>query len=65
MLYGRSGYLLGCLLLNKHLGEGSVPAPAMQAVVGAIIESGGRLCGLAGKASVRLGCGTLALSRLL
>ncbi|PRW44886.1 lanC 3 isoform X3 isoform A [Chlorella sorokiniana] len=40
VLYGRSGYLLGCLLLNRHLGAGSVPAPTMQAVVNAIIESG-------------------------
>lgn len=40
VLYGRSGYLLGCLLLNKNLGAGSVPAPVMQAVVHAIIQSG-------------------------
>ena len=40
VLYGRSGYLLGCLMLNKHLGAGSVPVPAMQAVVNAIFESG-------------------------
>lgn len=45
VLYGRSGYLLGCLLLNKHVGAGSVPSPAMQAVVNAIIESGGWQCG--------------------
>lgn len=40
MLYGRSGYLLGCLLLNR-VHPGSVPTEAMQEVVEAIIESGG------------------------
>lgn len=40
VLCGRSGYLLGCLLLNHHLRPGSVPAPAMQEVVSAIIHSG-------------------------
>jgi hypothetical protein len=44
VLYGRSGYLLGCLLLNSQLQPGSVPRAAMQAVVEAIISSGEPCC---------------------
>lgn len=44
MLYGRSGYLLGCLLLNKHLGAGSlrITDEAMQMVTQAVVASGAR-----------------------
>ena len=44
VLYGRSGYLLGCLLLNSQLQPGSVPQEAMQSVVEAIIASGEPSC---------------------
>ena len=44
VLYGRSGYLLGCLLLNNQLQPGSVPQEAMQSVVEAIIASGELCC---------------------
>lgn len=44
VLYGRSGYLLGCLLLNSQLQPGSVPQEAMQSVVEAIIASGEPCC---------------------
>ena len=40
VLYGRAGYLLGGLLLNRHVAPGSVPGDALQTVVGAIIASG-------------------------
>ena len=45
MLYGRAGYLLGCLLLNKRLQPegGAVPQERVAAVVRAIVESGDRL----------------------
>lgn len=26
LLYGRAGYLWACLFLNKHIGEGTIPA---------------------------------------
>lgn len=42
-LYGRSGYLLGALLLNRQLagrGCGGVPAGALQAAVASIVQSG-------------------------
>ncbi len=44
VLYGRSGYLLGCLLLDRHLSAGSlrVTDDAVQMVVQAVIASGGR-----------------------
>ncbi|KAL4448123.1 hypothetical protein ABPG75_005342 [Micractinium tetrahymenae] len=47
VLYGRSGYLLGCLLLDRHLSAGSlrVTGDAMQMVVQAVIASGRRLAG--------------------
>lgn len=43
MLYGRSGYLLGCLLLDRHLSAGSlrVTDDAIQMVVQAVFASGG------------------------
>ena len=45
VLYGRAGYLLGCLLLNKRLQPegGAVPQERVAAVVRAIVESGDRL----------------------
>lgn len=48
VLYGRSGYLLGGLLLNRQLAPGAVPAEALQAVVQAIISSGEWLSGFGG-----------------
>lgn len=58
VLYGRGGFLLGCLLLNGHLSAGAaaagqqpVPREAQQAVVAAMIESGGQ-----GRRRVVVGC---------
>ncbi|PSC68070.1 lanC 3 isoform X3 isoform A [Micractinium conductrix] len=47
VLYGRAGYLLGCLLLNKRLQPegGAVPQERVAAVVRAIVESGRQLAG--------------------
>jgi hypothetical protein len=39
-LYGRAGYLFGCLLLNRHVRQDAVPEATMQALVESILHSG-------------------------
>ncbi|KAI3426499.1 hypothetical protein D9Q98_008864 [Chlorella vulgaris] len=46
VLYGRSGYLLGCLLLNKQLHPEAVPTEVLQDVVACIVHAG-RQCAAA------------------
>ncbi|KAL4449388.1 hypothetical protein ABPG77_007032 [Micractinium sp. CCAP 211/92] len=50
VLYGRSGYLLGCLLLDRHLSTGSlrVTDDAIQMVVQAVVALGCRQAAAAG-----------------
>ncbi|KAI4322658.1 hypothetical protein L6164_022330 [Bauhinia variegata] len=40
LLYGRVGFLLACLFINKHLGQGTIPSTYTAAVVGEIIKNG-------------------------
>jgi hypothetical protein len=44
LLYGRAGFLYACLFLNKHIGEGTIPANSIGAVVNEIFK-GGRVLG--------------------
>ncbi|XP_057954555.1 lanC-like protein GCL2 [Malania oleifera] len=43
LLYGRVGYLWACSFLNKHIGEGTIPPPYMEAIVSEIIKNGRKL----------------------
>lgn len=43
LLYGRAGYLWACLFLNKHFGDGTIPATHTGAVVNEIIKDGRKL----------------------
>ncbi|KAJ1386433.1 Six-hairpin glycosidase-like superfamily [Sesbania bispinosa] len=40
LLYGRAGYLWACSFLNKHIGEGTIPATHMRSVVDEVITAG-------------------------
>jgi len=39
-LYGKAGYLLGCLLLNKHVAKNVVPVSVLQDLSASILNAG-------------------------
>lgn len=40
VLYGKAGYLLGCLLLNKHVAKDVVPVSVLQDVSASVLNAG-------------------------
>lgn len=40
LLYGKAGYLLGCLLLNKHVAKDAIPESVLQDISASILNSG-------------------------